>query len=335
MPDAIQQNRTRGMGEIVEVAGKTTELAPFGTTLAELGRERPEIVGLTADMGRYSDILPFRDAHPDRFFNVGMAEQNLLMVAAGLSKVGKIAYCTTYSVFITRRAYDFVAIACAHSKANVKIFAGMPGLVNGYGATHQATEDLNMMRGIADLTIIDPCDATELKQVVRAVADIPGTVYVRNLRGKVPVELGPNYRFALGKGRVLRAGDGRIGIISTGYMSARALDACRNTAEEGHDPSVLHIGTIKPFDTDAVLAFAREHERLIVAENHKTTGGLTTLVIEALYAAALHRPMTRISLADSFFECGSQEYLEAKYGVDLPAFEAAIRQDTHRSGSKP
>lgn len=326
MPDAPIANRTRGMGEIVEVAGKRTELAPFGRTLAELGHERPEIVGLTADMGRYSDILPFRDAHPDRFFNVGMAEQNLMMVAAGLSKVGKIAFCTTYSVFITRRAYDFVAIACAHSKANVKIFAGMPGLVNGYGATHQATEDLNMMRGIADLAVIDPCDATELKQVVRAAADIPGTVYVRNLRGKVPVELGDDYRFTFGKGQVLRAGDGRVGIVATGYMSARALDACRSTAAEGHDPSVLHLSTIKPFDAAAVLSFARDHERLIVAENHKTTGGLTTLVIEALYEAGLHRPMTRISLADSFFECGSQEYLEAKYGVDLPAFEAAIRQ---------
>ena len=160
-------------------------------------------------MGRYSDILPFRDAHPTRFFNVGMAEQCLIMVAAGLAKTGKIAYCTTYSVFITRRAYDFVAIAGAHSKANVKIFAGMPGLVNGYGATHQATEDLNMMRGIADLTIIDPCDATELKQVVRAVADIPGAVYVRTLRGKVPVELPSDYKFELGKAKLLRQGGRR------------------------------------------------------------------------------------------------------------------------------
>lgn len=319
-------DRTRGMGEIVEVAGKVTELAPFGNTLAEMAASRPEIVGLTADMGRYSDILPFRDAHPDRFFNVGMAEQNLIMIAAGLSKVGKIAYCTTYSVFITRRAYDFVAIACAHSKANVKIFAGMPGLLNGYGATHQATEDLNMMRGIADLTIIDPCDATELKQVVRAVADIPGTVYVRNLRGKVPVELPADYRFEVGKAKVLKEGDGDTGIIATGYMSARALDAARIVAGEGRDVGVLHVGTIKPFDTAGVLEFARRHKRLIVAENHKTTGGLGTLVIEALYDAGICKPLSRIGLADGFFECGSQEYLEAKYQVDLPRFLEVIRE---------
>ena len=319
-------NRTRGMGEIVEVEGKTTELAPFGTALASLARARPDIVGLTADMGRYSDILPFRDAHPDRFFNVGMAEQNLIMIAAGLSKVGKIVYCTTYSVFITRRAYDFVAIACAHSKANVKIFAGMPGLVNGYGATHQATEDLNMMRGIADLTIIDPCDATELKQVVRAVADIPGTVYVRNLRGKVPVELGPDYRFELGKAKLLRAGGGKIGIVSTGYMSARALDAAKAVEAEGRNVGVLHVSTIKPFDSEGVLNFARRHERLIVAENHKTTGGLSSLVIETLYDVGIQMPLIKIGLADSFFECGSQDYLEQKYQVDQPRFERAIRE---------
>jgi transketolase len=318
--------RTRGMGELIDVEGKTTEIAPFGRTLAALAAERPEIVGLTADMGRYSDILPFRDAHPDRFFNVGMAEQNLIMIAAGLSKVGKIAFCTTYSVFITRRAYDFVAIACAHSKANVKIFAGMPGLVNGYGATHQATEDLNMMRGIADLTIIDPCDATELKQVVRAVADIPGTVYVRNLRGKVPIELGDDYRFELGKAKLLRDGNG-VGIISCGYMSTRARDAADIAARQGVSAAVLHVGTIKPFDRDGVLAFASRFERLIIAENHKTTGGLATLVVEALFDAGIIKPMIKIGLADSFFECGSQEYLEAKYEVDLPRFLRAILEN--------
>jgi len=322
----LSAGRTRGMGELIDVAGKTTELAPFGHTLAALGRERPEIVGLTADMGRYSDILPFRDAHPTRFFNVGMAEQDLIMIAAGLSKVGKIAYCTTYSVFISRRAYDFVAIAAAHSMANVKIFAGMPGLVNGYGATHQATEDLNMMRGIADLTVIDPMDATELKQVVRAVADIPGTVYVRNLRGKVAVELGDDYTFELGKAKVIHNG-GDVGIIATGYMSARARDAARIAAEKGVNAGVLHVGTIKPFDTAGVIDFARCYDRLIIAENHKTTGGLATLVIETLYEAGIMKPVIKIGLADSFFECGSQEYLEAKYGVDLPRFVRAITEN--------
>lgn len=328
MPDAAETlpNRTRGMGEIVDVAGKTTEIAPFGKTLAKMAETRPEIVGLTADMGRYSDILPFRDAHPDRFFNVGMAEQNLIMTAAGMAKTGKIAYCTTYSVFITRRAYDFVAIACAHSKANVKIFAGMPGLLNGYGATHQATEDINMMRGIADLAIIDPCDATELKQVVETVADVPGTVYVRNLRGKVPVELDASYRFEFGKATLLREGAGKVGVISTGYMSARAMDAAKSLSGRGVDPGILHVGTLKPFDASAVLDFARNHERLVIAENHKMTGGLSTLVVEALFKAGVVKPLVQVGLEDGFFECGSQEYLEEKYGLDLGRLERAIAE---------
>jgi transketolase len=316
--------QTRGMGELIEIADKETVLAPFGTELAAMGRERTEIVALTADMGRYSDILPFRDEHPDRFWNVGMAEQNLVAMAAGLAKVGKIAYCTTYSVFVTRRAYDFVAIACAHSKANVKIFAGMPGLMNGYGATHQATEDLNMMRGIADLTIIDPCDATELRQVVRAVADIPGTVYVRLLRGHVPVELPAEYEFIPGKAARLRRGDGSVGIIGTGYMTGRAQDAARAAAEQGVDASVLHVPTIKPFDTETVLEFATAHDRLVVVENHKKAGGLGTLVTETMFDAGVLRPVVRVGLEDGFFECGSQEYLEAKYGVDLPRVLRAV-----------
>jgi transketolase len=324
MTSAPVFGQTRGMGELIEIADKETVLAPFGTELAALGRERPEIVALTADMGRYSDILPFRDEHPDRFWNVGMAEQNLIATSAGLAKVGKIAYCTTYSVFVTRRAYDFVAIACAHSMANVKIFAGMPGLMNGYGATHQATEDLNMMRGIADLTIIDPCDATELRQVVRAVADIPGTVYVRLLRGHVPVELPESYEFIPGKAARLRQGDGSVGMISTGYMTGRALDAARAAAGSGVDAGILHVPTIKPFDTESVLEFASGHDRLVVAENHKKTGGLATLVTEAMFDAGVLRPVIRVGLEDGFFECGSQEYLEAKYGVDLPRVLRAI-----------
>jgi transketolase len=319
-----ERGRTLGMGELVDTGGKPFELAPFGNALAALGSERPEIVGLTADMGRYSDILPFRDAHPERFFNVGMAEQDLIMISAGLAKTGRVAYCTTYSAFITRRAYDFVAIACAHSMANVKIFAGMPGFVNGYGATHQATEDLAIMRGIADLTIIDPCDATELKQVVRAVADTPGTVYVRNLRGRVPVELDDReYTFELGKAKVIHEGSD-VGIIATGFMSARARDAARLAAGRGVSAAVLHVGTIKPFDAAAVLAFARRFDRLIVAENHKVSGGLSTLVVEALYEAGLVKPLLKVALADSFFECGSQAFLEGKYGIDTPRLVRAI-----------
>ena len=194
--------RTLAMGQDEAAARRRPTVdAPFGRALARLGEEAAEIVGLTADLGKYTDILPFRDAFPERFFNVGMAEQNLVAVAAGLARTGLIPFATTYGVFATRRAFDFVAIACAHSNLNVKIVAGLPGLTTGYGGTHQAIEDLALMRMIPGLTIIDPCDATEIEAATVAIADHPGPVYMRLLRGTVPVVLDPSYRFEIGKAR--------------------------------------------------------------------------------------------------------------------------------------
>jgi len=311
------------MGEILDVEGPY-ELAPFARALVELGTDRPDVVALTADMGRFSDMNEFRDVFPDRFFNVGMAEQDLLMVAAGIAKTGKVAYCTTYSVFVTRRALDFLQIACAHGNADVKIFGGMPGLTNPYGATHQATDDLSILRLVPDVTIIDPCDATELVQVTKAVADIPGTVYVRSLRGKVPIVLDPDeYTFELGKAKRLRSG-GDAGVISSGIMTERALRSADLAGERGVAAGVLHVPTIKPFDAEAVVEFAKSAERLVIAENHQISGGLATLVTEALYDAGVHRPMVRIGIRNIFHECGSQAYIEAKYGLDQESITRAV-----------
>src|SRR5436190_3988253 len=203
-----ERARTLAMGQDEATAASRAAVeAPFGQALAKLGRERREIVGLTADLGKYTDILPFRDAFPERFFNVGMAEQNLVAVAAGLARTGKIPFATTYGVFATRRAYDFIAIALAHSRINAKIIAGLPGLTTGYGGTHQAIEDLALMRMIPGLVVIDPCDATEVGRATAAIADHPGPVYMRLLRGKVPVVLDPEtYRFEIGKAKCLRVG---------------------------------------------------------------------------------------------------------------------------------
>src|SRR6187549_1150348 len=201
-----QPQFTKAMGQDEGSTPRPTFDAPFGVALAKLGAQNPKIVGLTADLGKYTDILPFRDAFPERFFNIGMAEQNLVAVAAGLARVGQMPFATTYGVFATRRAYDFIAIACAHSRLNVKILAGLPGLTTGYGGTHQAIEDLALMRMIPDLVVIDPCDATEIEQVVEAVAAHPGPAYVRLLRGSVPVVLEPGYTFEIGKARRLRDG---------------------------------------------------------------------------------------------------------------------------------
>ena len=324
----LDRSSTLAMGEdeAGEVAEKRVD-APFGHALVKLARHRPEIVGLTADLGKYTDILPFRDAFPERFFNVGMAEQNLIAVAAGLARTGRIAYATTYGVFATRRAYDFIAIACAHSAVNVKIFAGLPGLTTGYGGTHQAIEDLALMRMIPGLVVIDPCDATELAQVTAAVADHPGPVYVRLLRGSVPVVFDPaTYRFEIGRAQLLREGKD-VGIVSTGFMTERALTAADALAARGVQAGVLHVPTLKPFDAKAVAHFASGVDRLVTMENHVTSGGLASMVAEALFDQGVAKPLCRIGLPDRFIECGSVPHLQDRYGLTaeriLQAIEAA------------
>jgi transketolase len=300
--------------------------APFGMALAEAARAEPRIVGLTADLAKYTDLQPFAEAFPDRFINVGMAEQNLIAIAAGLAKSGKIAFATTYAVFATRRALDFVSIACAHSIANVKIVVGLPGLTTGYGCTHQAIEDLALMRAVPNLTVIDPCDATEIAQATHAIAEAEGTVYMRILRGAVPVVLDPaTYRFELGKAKRLAEG-ADAGIISTGLMTGRALDAARELQDRGVAAGILHVPTLKPFDADAVAEFAAGTERLVVAENHVVTGGLASAVTEALYQRGVLKPMVRLGIPDRFIECGSVPYLQEKYGLTSAAIvNAALR----------
>jgi len=324
MTAAITAGRTLAMGQDEAIAGGRAAVdAPFGKALAKLGQTRPEIVGLTADLGKYTDIHPFRDAFPERFFNVGMAEQNLVAITAGLARTGKQPFATTYGVFATRRAFDFVAIALAHSMLDVKIVAGLPGLTTGYGGTHQAIEDLALMRMIPGLTIIDPVDATEIAAATEAIAEYRGPVYMRLLRGSVPVVLEPGYRFEIGKARQLRDGKD-VGIISTGLMSERAIDAADALAQRGIRAGVLHVPTIKPFDTETVAAFAASVDRVVTAENHVVVGGLASLVVETLFDAGIQKKVTRIGLPDRYVECGSVPTLQSRYGLTTEAIIATI-----------
>lgn len=319
MSRVMEARRTLAMGENEAPGGGRQSVdAPFGKALARVGQQRQHIVGLTADLGKYTDIHPFRDAHPDRFFNVGMAEQNLVAVAAGLARTGKQAFATTYGVFASRRAFDFVAIALAHSNLDVKIIAGLPGLTTGYGGTHQAIEDLALMRMIPGLTIIDPMDATEIDAATMAMSDHRGPVYMRLLRGAVPVVLEPGYRFEIGKARPLRDGKD-VGIISTGFMSQRAIDAATLLEKRGISVAVLHVPTIKPFDSDAVAGFAASVGQVVTAENHVVVGGLGSLVVETLFDAGIVRKVTRIGLPDRYIECGAVPTLQQKYGLTVEA----------------
>jgi transketolase len=309
------RSRTLAMSESEEVVGRPSLFAPFSQGILKAAEVHDEIVLLTADLGKYTDTADFRHKYPNRFYNVGMAEQSLVMTAAGLSKVGKVAYCTTYGTFATRRAYEFLAIACAHSKENVKMFAGNPGLASGYGGTHQANEDLALMRSIPDMTVLDPCDATEMMQIAAMAADLPGTMYCRLLRANVPVVFDPKtHKVIIGKGHVIGSGTD-IGFISTGSMTERVIDASRILADAGINCSIWHTASIKPFDATGLTEFTASMRNLVICENHVASGGLASLAIDAMFEAGIHRPTLKVAIPDQFTECGSHAYLLDKYGL--------------------
>lgn len=307
--------------------GQRTRGAPFGTALVELAESRPDIVGMTADLAKYTDLHVFAQAYPERFFQMGMAEQLLFGAAAGMAKEGACPFVTTYAVFATRRAYDFIHQAIAEDDLDVKIACALPGLTSGYGPSHQATEDLALMRAIPGLTVIDPCDAHEIEQVVPAIAAHKGPVYMRLLRGQVPLVLDEyGYEFKLGKAQMLR--DGRdVLIVSSGLLTMRALEVAKTLEADRVDVGVLHVPTIKPLDVETIAREAARTGRLVVvAENHSRIGGLG----EAIAAELLERgiaPATfrRIGLPDAFLDAGALPTLHDRYGISTTAITATIK----------
>jgi len=306
-----------------------TENAPFGNALIRVAETNPRIVGLTADLGKYTDIHLFAERFPERFFQMGMAEQNLIGAAAGLARTGFIPFATTYCVFATRRAYDFIAIGAALGEVNVKIIAGLPGLTTGYGGTHQGIEDLALMRSIPNLTVIDPCDATELAQVIPVIAKHPGPVYMRLLRGQVPVTLDPaGYQFELGKAKLLCDGND-VAIISTGLMTARALKAVNQLSAQGVRAALLHVSTLKPFDVEGVISLLRRVPRVVTAENHVITGGLASAVADAVTNGGIQVRLRRIGIPDVFCDSGSIPYLVKRYQLDTSSISAVALELIH------
>jgi transketolase len=318
--------RTQAMGVLDDLGAERYRDAPFGSTLTDIARRRDDIVGLSADLSKYTDMVPFATEFPARFFNVGMAEQNLVCIAAGLSKAGFTPVATTYGVFATRRALDFIAIQCAYARANVKIVAGLPGLTTGYGATHQAIDDLAHVRALPNMVVIDPADAIELAQATEAIIDYDGPVYMRLLRGRVPQVLDENsYRFEIGKARLVRDGDA-VTLITTGMMLERALQAARTLAESGVSAAVLNAATIKPFDTQSVVELARATGAIVTVENHSVIGGLHSAVAETLVANGVSVAIEAVGLQDEFGECGSLPYLADRHRMTATHIEQAARR---------
>ncbi len=293
-----------------------TVLKPYGAALVELARQRPEIICIGADLTRQTETDLFRDELPDRFVNIGMAEANMISVAGGLARAGRVFFVNTFGVFSTRRCFDQIAMSVAYPNLNVKIVGFMPGLSSPGGPSHQAIEDVALMRALPNCTVIEPADAVETKQAVAAIAARPGPVYLRLKRGEIPVIFDDSYRLDLRKAQIVVGGEGcELCIVASGMMLSAALAAARTLIENGVSAAVLNAPVIKPFDEATVLAVARASRLVITAENHTIIGGLGSAVAEVLAEAGLAVPLRRIGIADTFAEAGSREYLFAKYGL--------------------
>ncbi len=318
--------KTSAMIASIAAEGQRTKPAPFGHALAALAEARPEIVGMTADLAKYTDLHIFARQYPDRFYQMGMAEQLLLAAAAGMAHEGFIPFATTYAVFATRRAYDFMHQAISEEGMPVKIVVALPGLTTGYGPSHQAAEDLALMRAMPGMTVIDPCDALEIEQAVPQIAAHPGPVYMRLLRGNVPLLLDEyDYQFELGKAKLLRDGSDLL-IISTGLMTMRALEAIDWLKSDRIDAAVLHVPTIKPLDEATILKEASRSGRMVVvAENHTTIGGLGEAVAGVLLRAGVTPSFRQVALPDEYLDAGALPTLHERYGISAEAMARSIK----------
>ncbi|MPQ95565.1 transketolase family protein [Thioclava sp. JE_KL1] len=328
-PRRVPETKVATSAMIASLAaeGYDTVAAPFGHALVEAAKDDARIVGLTADLAKYTDLHVFAQAYPDRFYQMGMAEQLLMSAAAGMAHEGFIPFATTYSVFASRRAYDFICMAIAEENLPVKIVCGLPGLTTGYGPSHQATEDLAIFRGLPNLTILDPCDATDVAQMVPAMIAHDGPVYARLLRGKVPsviTRYRPDYQFELGRAQMIREGRDVL-VVSSGIMTMRALDAAELLAKDGIDVAVLHCPTIKPLDTETILAEAGKGRLLVTAENHSEVGGLGEAVARSLLRAGVTPAFRQIALPDQFLEAGALPTLHDLYGLSTAKIAQQIR----------
>ncbi len=289
----------------------------FGAGLLELGRKNKNVVALCADLTGSLKMDAFKKEFPDRFFQVGIAEANMIGIAAGLTIGGKIPFTGTFANFSTGRVYDQIRQSVAYSGKNVKICASHAGLTLGEdGATHQILEDIGMMKMLPGMSVINPCDYNQTKAATIAIADIEGPVYLRFGRPKVANFTGDNFPFVFGK--ALKFFDGTdVTIFATGHLVWKALEAKKILDEKGISAEIINIHTIKPLDVEAVIASVRKTKSVVTAEEHQMNGGLGDSIAQVL-AQHFPAPIEMVAVNDSFGESGTPEQLLKKYGLDTP-----------------
>jgi transketolase len=287
----------------------------YASELLALAEADPRIVALDADVAkRMGTPKEFAKRFPERWVNVGIAEQNMLGVAAGLAATGKIAYAGTFAVFLTGRAYDQIRQSVAYPRLNVKLVGAHGGLAVGEdGASHQAYEDLSLMRGLPNLTVLVPCDGEEARQAVRLAREVDGPVYIRLFRPPAARLVPPDYRLQIGKAASLRAGDD-LAFLACGLMVKVALEASEVLAREGVAARVVNMSSLKPLDRELVLAAARTTRGIVTVEDHSIVGGLGSAVAEVLAESGTGR-LLRIGMPDCFGESGDHPTLLEKYGM--------------------
>jgi transketolase len=295
----------------------------YSQALIELGRTHPHVVVLDADLALSTKTKRFGTTYPDRFFDMGIAELNLMGVAAGLAAAGKTVFASTFAAFAAGQPYNVIRQSIAYANLNVKIVATHSGVsVGGDGATHQMLEDMSLMRGLPNMRVFVPADGPQTQDIIKLIADTPGPCYVRLPRGDTPI-LPEVYPTVLGKAITIR--DGRdVTLIGAGTMVYETLKAADALVAEGVDPRVLLIHTVKPIDKDAILAAARETKGIVTAEEHMATGGVGSAVAEVVTE---HHPcpVRRIGVHDSFGESGEERDLMEKYGLTARHIADAAR----------
>lgn len=297
----------------------------YGDALVELGKKRSEVVALDADLSGSTKTSKFAKAFPDRFFNIGIAEQDMMGTAAGLAIGGKMPFASTFAVFATGRAWEQIRQSICYPNLNVKIVASHAGVTVGEdGGSHQSLEDIAVMRVLPNMTVIVPADGVETAQVVEAIAGHRGPCYVRTGRNKVPVLFGPDYRFTIGKAHVFHAGKDAA-VIAAGIMVAEALKAREMLLAEGIDAGVINMSTIKPLDAEAVIAAAKRCGAVVTAEEHSIIGGLGGAVAECL-AESCPVPMVRIGVRDQFGTSGEPDGLVKHYKLSAADIATAVKE---------
>lgn len=297
----------------------------YGDTLKELGKMNQDIVVLDADLSGSTKTAVFKKEYPDRFFNVGIAEQNLIGTAAGLATAGKIPFASTFAMFATGRAFEIIRNSVCYPNLNVKIAATHAGLTVGEdGASHQALEDISIMRSLPNMLVLSPCDAVETRQCILKAVEHNGPVYIRLGRAKVPVILDEDYEFEIGKAIELREGQD-VTIIATGIMVGRAIAASESLLKEGIGVRVINMASIKPIDQEIIIKAAKETKGIVTVEEHSIIGGLGSAVSEVVVE---NHPtiVKRIGTNDVFGESGDGFELLDKYGLSVEDIIKTVKE---------